>query len=140
MDEFNRVCAMYNKLCLERSDSTCWADNILKATQGITQKIVWQNFYAYLANDSHEFTDQWQQSLGDLVDTGFVFEEGDVTFKERKVQNGNITHIQLTPTNNLGSTIKSIEEDGEQMAGLLKAVSEEAPRDEPEKCDEKCES
>ena len=139
MDEYNSVCAVYNNLCANRSDPSFWAENILEGTQGITNKLVWQNFYAFLCNENHKFTDQWQPSLGELVDTGFVLEDGNVTFKEHKVQNGNITHIQLTPTNNLSCTSKSNKENEQQMAGLLKTVSKEAPGHESQNCDEKCE-
>ena len=87
MDEYNKVYALYDKLCVERNDSSFWAPNILDATKGITKPIVWQNFYAYMANESHVFTDKWQDSLGNQVDKGLVLKAGDVAFKTKTVKN-----------------------------------------------------
>ena len=135
MDEYQKVVQLYDKLCSERSDSTFWAANILDATQGITSKIVWQNFYAYMANEHHEFTDQWKDSLGELVDTGFTLKQDGVTFDTKKVQNGNVTYIRMTPKN-----LKPLDkENGKQVVGLSQTVSEETPEHVSETSDEKCE-
>lgn len=135
MDEYNKICALYDKLCTERSDSSFWAINILDATKGITQKIVWQNFYQYMANSSHEFTDTWQTSLGEQIDNGLTMETGGVKFKTHEVKNGNVTHIRMIPeSDNLTPTI-----NGEQVVGLSEAIPEETPRDITEASDEKCE-
>lgn len=99
MDQYKNVIELYDRLCVERNDSTFWAANILDASQGITSKIVWQNFYAYMANENHVFTDTWQDSLGEQVDKGLSLKEGGVTFKTKTVQNGNITIIRMTPEN-----------------------------------------
>ena len=134
MDEYTKVVQLYNKLCLERNDSSFWAANILDATQGITSKLVWQNFYAYMANEAHEFTDQWKDSLGELVDTGFTLKQDGVTFNTKKVQNGNITYIRMTPNN-----LNDIDKDGKQVVGLSQAIPEETPEHVSEASDEKCE-
>ena len=133
MDEYIKVVQLYDKLCVERNDSTFWAANILDATQSITSKIVWQNFYAYMANEAHEFTDQWKDSLGELVDTGFTLKENGVTFTTKTVHNGNVTYIRMTP-NKLNPLDK---ENGEQVAGLPEAISEETSGNESAGCDEK---
>ena len=96
MDQYNRVIALYDKLCVERNDTSLWAANILDATQQITSQIVWQNFYAYMANGNHVFTDKWQDSLGEQVDNGLVLKKEGQTFKTTTVQNGNITYIRMT--------------------------------------------
>ena len=133
MDEYIKVVQLYDKLCVERNDSSFWAENILDATQSITSKIVWQNFYAYMANDAHEFTDKWKDSLGELVDTGFTLKENGVTFNTKTVQNGNVTYIRMTP-NKLNPLDK---EDGKQVVGLPQAISEETSGNESSGCDEK---
>ena len=138
MDEYDRVCQCYNKLCTERNDPSFWAENILEATKDITQKIVWQNFYAYMANEEHKFTGKWQQSLGDLVDSGVSFKgkHDKVKFNTKTVQNGNVTYIRMTPdVEKLTPTIK----DGEPLVGVLKKVQEISPGLESETGDEKCE-
>ena len=134
MDEYNKVISVYDNLCLERNDSTFWANNIIDASQGITEQIVWQNFYAYLANEAHTFTDVWQSSLGEAVDQGLVLKEGDVTFKTKKVQNGNVTYIRLTP-DNLNSPIKK--DHGKQVARLPQEIPEVSPLVISEASDEK---
>ena len=85
MDQYKNVIELYDRLCVERNDSTFWAANILDASQGITSKIVWQNFYAYMANENHVFTDTWQDSLGEQVDKGLSLKEGGVTFKTKSL-------------------------------------------------------
>ena len=135
MDEYTKVIHLYDKLCLERNDSSFWAANILDATQGITSKIVWQNFYAYMANEHHEFTDQWKDSLGELVDTGFTLKQDGVTFDTKKVQNGNVTYIRMTP-NKLNPLDK---ENGKQVARLSETIQEETPEHVSDPTIEKCE-
>ena len=97
MDEYIKVCALYDKLCKERNCSTLWAANILDASQGITQKIVWQNFYAYMANTSHIYSDKWVDSLGEQVEKGLKLNDEGLKFKTKTVQNGTVTYIQMTP-------------------------------------------
>ena len=135
MDEYNKIISVYDKLCLQRNDSSFWAANIIDASQGITQQLVWQNFYAYLANENHVFTEAWQSSLGEAVDKGLVLNEGNVTFKTKEIQNGNVTFIRLTPDKNLNSSNKH----GEQVARLPETISEISPGSLSETSDEKCE-
>ena len=134
MDEYKKVIELYDKLCIERNDSTFWSANILDASQHITSKLVWQNFYAYMANDQHTFTDQWKDSLGELVDTGLTLKEEGMTFNTKKVQNGNVTYIRMTP-NNLFSSNK----DGKQVDRLSETIQEEKSGSEFEGGDEKSE-
>ena len=134
MDEYQTVCALYDKLCLERNCSTLWAANIIDASQGITQKIVWQNFYAYLANSNHIYSDKWNKSLGELVDKGLSLKNEGVQFKTKTVQNGTVTYIQMTPDILLSSN----KDNGKQVADLPERIPEETPRNEPEASHEKC--
>ena len=85
MDEYNSVVAKYNRLCEERNDSRFWAENITEATQDITSRTVWQNFYAYLADSNHSFTDTWKESLGEQVDKGLTMKCGEQKFDTVKV-------------------------------------------------------
>ena len=132
MDEYKTVCALYDKLCLERNCSTLWAANILDASQGITQKIVWQNFYAYMANSNHIYSDKWNKSLGELVDTGFSMKNEGLKFKTKTVQNGTVTYIKMTPEILLSSN----KDNGKQVAILPEGLSQETPRNEPEASNE----
>lgn len=129
MDQYKNVIELYDRLCVERNDSTFWAANILDASQGITSKIVWQNFYAYV------FTDTWQDSLGEQVDKGLSLKEGGVTFKTKTVQNGNITIIQMTPEN----FVSSNKENGKSLVSISQTIPEETSEHESETGDEKCE-
>ena len=135
MDQYQKVIDLYDRLCVERNDSTLWAANILDASQGITSQIVWQNFYAYMANESHVFTDTWQDSLGEQVDKGLTLKDGDVTFKTKKVQNGNVTIIRMTPEN----FVSSNKENGKSLVSISQTISEETSLDESQRSDEKCE-
>ena len=136
MDEYNKVVQVYNKLCKERNDSQFWAVNILDSTKTITDKLVWQNFYAYMADENHEFTDQWQHSLGDIVDKGLSIkqEDDEITFKTKTVQNGNVTYIRMTPNILIPSN-----KDGEQVARFPETIQEKASGHESEGSDEKSE-
>ena len=68
MDEYSQVISKYDRLCTDRDNHSFWAENITEATEDIKSLIVWQNFYAYLANSDHVFTDVWKESLGEQVD------------------------------------------------------------------------
>ena len=138
MDEYTKVCTKYNRLCTERSHSSFWADNIIQATNGITQPIVWQNFYSYMGNAQHEFSAKWQDSLGEQIDNGLKYKDGDVVFKTKTVQNGNVTYIRMTPVppeENLSVLIKK--GNGESVDNIPKAIHEEASGDVVEDSDEK---
>ena len=135
MDEYKQVCALYNKLCEERNCSTLWAANIVDASQGITQKIVWQNFYAYMANTHHIYSDKWLDSLGEQVEKGLKLNEEGIKFKTKTVQNGTVTYIQMTPEILLSSINK---DNGKQVADIPERLPEETPRNEPEASHEKC--
>ena len=117
MDEYNKVVALYDRLCENRNNNKFWAENITEASENITCNLVWQNFYAYLANGDHVFTSEWRQSLGEQVDSGLTFKEGDQKFKTVEVRNGNVTYIKLTPTNK--------KQDAEQMDIVPQGIQEE---------------
>ena len=134
MDQYNRVIAIYETLCKERNDSTFWSSNIVDASQGITDRIVWQNFYAYLANIHHVYTDTWQNSLGELVDQGQIVKQEGQTFKTKTVQNGNVTYIRMTPDNLFSSS-----KDGKSLVSTFKTIPEEESIAEFETGDEKSE-
>ena len=124
MDEYNAVIAKYNLLCEQRNDNRFWAQNITEATENVSSPIVWQNFYAYIANSGHVFSDVWKQSLGEQVDEGLTLECGQQKFETHEVQNGNVTFIKMTPTQKFDPSNK-LELDGEQMDFLFKGVQEE---------------
>ena len=135
MDEYKQVCALYNKLCKERNCSTLWAANIVDASQGITQKIVWQNFYAYMANTNHIYSDKWLDSLGEQVEKGLKLNEEGIKFKTKTVQNGTVTYIQMTPEILLSSINK---DNGKQVADLPETIPVETPGNELETSNEIC--
>ena len=134
MDEYNSVIAEYDRLCEERNNNRFWAENIMEATQNISCRIVWQNFYAYLANIHHVYTDTWQNSLGELVDQGMIVKQEGQTFKTKTVHNGNVTYIRMTPDNLLSSS-----KDGKSLASTFKTIPEEESIPEFETGDEKSE-
>jgi hypothetical protein len=120
MDEYNSVVDKYNRLCEMRNDSRFWAENITEATQDITSRTVWQNFYAYLADSNHSFTDTWKESLGEQVDKGLTMKCGEQKFDTVKVQNGNVTYIKMTPGNLIASS-----KDGKQVDIFSQGIQEE---------------
>lgn len=131
MDEYNNVVALYDRLCETRNNNKFWAENITEASANITCNLVWQNFYAYLANGNHVFTSEWRQSLGEQVDSGLTLKEGDQEFKTVEVQNGNVTYIKLTPTNK-----KQAKQDAEPMDIVSQGIPEEKSDDVLETGDE----
>ena len=122
MDEYNRVVAKYDHLCETRNDNRFWAENITEATEGVTSAIVWQNFYAYMADSGHSFTDAWQESLGEQVDKGLTLDIGKQQFETNTVQNGNVTYIKMVPENLIACNKRP---NGEQMDIVFKGVQEE---------------
>ena len=132
MDEYNSVIAKYDRLCVERNNNLFWADNITEATEGVTSAIVWQNFYAYLGNDSHVFTNVWKTSLGELVDDGLTHPKGDQMFKTKTVQNGNVTHIKMTPIGPDNLRVLNKNNDGKQMAFIPEGIQEEKSWAQPQ--------
>ena len=121
MDEYNALIKKYDKLCEERNDNSFWAENITEATEGVTNPIVWQNFYAYMANDAHKYSD-WKESLGEQYDAGLKLEVGNQEFKTKTVQNGNVTYIRMTP-DILHASNKTTQH--EQMVGIPEGIPEE---------------
>ena len=121
MDEYNHVIAKYDRLCEERNDNRFWAENITEATEGVTSQIVWQNFYAYLSDSGHVFTDAWKESLGEQVDNGLTMKVGDQKFETETVQNGNVTFIKMIPENLNACNKRS----DEQMDIVPQGVQEE---------------
>ena len=124
MDEYNAVTSKYDELCKERNNNLFWAQNITEATAGVTSKIVWQNFYSYLGNNEHKFSELWRESLGEQVEGGLTQPSGEHKFKTKTVQNGDVTHIKMTPIgpDNLRLLNKS---DAEQVAVIPERIPEE---------------
>ena len=122
MDEYNHVITKYDRLCFERDNHSFWAENITEATEDISSLIVWQNFYAYLANSDHVFTDVWKQSIGEQVDEGLTAEFDNQKFETKTVQNGNVTYIKMTPKN-LNSCNKT--EDAQRLDFVPQGIQEE---------------
>ena len=120
--EYETAVTKYDRLCEERNDNRFWSENITEATTGITSRIAWQNFYSYLGDSSHEYTDKWARSLGEEVDEGLTLQYGDQQFKTETVQNGNVTIIKMTP-DNLNLSNKTYY--GEQMASISERGQEE---------------
>ena len=120
MDEYNAVIQKYDRLCEERNSNLFWAENITDATEGLVTPIVWQNFYAYMANAAHKFS-EWQESLGEQFDAGRQLKLGDQQFKTKTVHNGNVTYIRMTPEENLNVSNKH----GEPVVSLLEGIQEE---------------
>ena len=125
MDEYNSVIKKYDRLCEERNNHLFWAENITEASAGITSKIVWQNFYAYLGDGSHVFSNIWKESLGDLMKTGLTYETGEQTFQTKTVQNGNVTHIRMTPVGPENLKVFTKKEDGKQVVNIPQGIPEE---------------
>ena len=123
MDEYNAVIQKYDKLCETRNDNRFWSENITEASAGITSAIVWQNFYSYLANDAHQYSDKWRSSLGDEIEKGLTVQSGEQTYKTKTVQNGNVTIIRMTPDQNLNVSNKT--SDGKQVVVLPERIQEE---------------
>lgn len=96
--QYNTACITYDKLCLERTDPSQWSENIVDATVGITDNNAWTNFYCFLANEGHKYNPNKIRTLGDVLDEGPIEPiESNIRFKTKCVQNGNITHMRVTP-------------------------------------------
>lgn len=124
MDEYNHVITKYDRLCEERDNHSFWAENITEATEDISSLIVWQNFYAYLADSGHVFTDVWKQSIGEQVDNGLTAEFDNHKFETKTVQNGNVTYIKMTPKI-LNTSNKTEHGRCEQMDLIPEGIQEE---------------
>ena len=122
MDEYNAVVEKYNRLCEERNNNLFWAENITDATDGLVTPIVWQNFYAYMANEQHKYTDKWQESIGEQVEQGLTLKVGSQQFKTKTVHNGPVTYIKMTPEN---LHVSNKTQDGKQMACISEGIQEE---------------
>lgn len=110
MDEYNAVISKYDQLCSDRNNNKFWADNIVEATENIKSALVWQNFYAYIGNVNHKFSNTWKESLGEQIDNGLTMKCDGQEYKTKTVKNGNVTYIQMTPPpDNFNVSIKSNE-------------------------------
>ena len=88
----------YEKLCEERDNDHFWSENIIDASVDLKSAIAWQNFYIYLSDSTHQYEGKMQPTLGESIDDGSaVYPPCDVDFDYVTVQNGNITHIKMTP-------------------------------------------
>lgn len=121
----------YDKLCVARNNSSFWADNIIESTQQLKDPVAWQNFYSYLADDTHTYC-SWKTSLGECIDDGLEPPLCQTKFNTRVVHNGNVQHIRITPI--ICNTL--LKDNGQPVDRLPQAVSQEAPQDEFKSCDE----
>ena len=133
MDEYSQVISKYDRLCTDRDNHSFWAENITEAGENITSLIVWQNFYAYLANSDHVFTGVWKESLGEQVDKGLTAEYDNQKYDTKTVQNGNVTFIKLTPQN-LHASNKT--PNGKRLDLISQGIQEEKSDLKPQGCDE----
>ena len=95
--QYNVAIEEYARLSEERRDHSFWMANIIDSSLGLTDDIAWQNFYSHLTNDSHIFKNSLDKTLGQCIDEGVTFPDGPTTFKIEEVQNGDVTHVKLTP-------------------------------------------
>jgi hypothetical protein len=95
--QYNVAIEEYTRLSKERQDHSFWMANIIDSSLGLTDDIAWQNFYSHLTNDSHIFKNSLDKTLGQCIDEGLIFPESLTKFKIKEVQNGDVTHVRLTP-------------------------------------------
>ena len=122
--QYHEAVMEYEKLCLRRSDPSQWSENIIDATANIVENIAWTNFYTYLADDSHKYSNLKTRTLGDALNDGPIKRlDSPVKLKTTYVKNGTVTHIRVTP-----DISQYIEKDGRKSVDELpETVDEKAP-------------
>jgi hypothetical protein len=123
----------YLRLCDARQDHSFWMSNIIDATYGLTDDIAWQNFYSFLSDDSHIFRDILSKTLGQCIEDGTTFPDNPIQFDIVEVENGDITHIKLTP--NVMCINKKT--DGKSLVNISQRIQEEKSGAKPKGLDEK---
>ena len=127
--EYTFALNKYDELAILRNDPSFWADNLVQATKDLKNPIAWRNFYSVLGNSDHVYSDEkgirtlndWLQDHTDgVVDPA---DECHIKFKERRVQNGNVTHIMLTP--DISNYIEKHAEEIEPMDCISEELEEE---------------
>ena len=95
--QYNFATNQYTRLCEARRDHSFWMANIIDATVGMTDDIAWQNFYTFISDDKHVFKNSLAKTLGQCIDEGESFPDCPIQFQIDEVQNGDVTHVKLTP-------------------------------------------
>jgi hypothetical protein len=95
--QYNFAVDEYVRLCEARQDHSFWIVNIVDATIALTDNIAWQNFYSFLSNDKHVFKNFLDKTLGQCIEEGAGYPESPIEFDIEQVQNGDVTHVKLTP-------------------------------------------
>ena len=78
-----------------------------------------------MGDGSHVFSNIWKESLGDLMKTGLTYETGEQTFQTKTVQNGNVTHIKMTPVGPENLKVFTKKKDGKQVVNIPQGIPEE---------------
>ena len=129
MDEYLIATKKYTKICKARNNTKFWADNIIEASAGLKDPVAWQNFYAFLSDDTHVFA-PWETSLGECIDGGLKHPAQPNDYKSTVVMNGNVHHIRLTPTQNICNPLVKDHGSTKSVDRLPKGVSQKAPTNE----------
>ena len=125
--QFIEACSKYNKLCKERRDPSQWSDNIIDATTGITENVTWTNFYSFLSNEEHAYSESKTRTLGDVLNEGPITPiESEIKLKTTRVQNGNVTYIRVTP--DISGYIENNNGRKKSMDNILEILDEKSPR------------
>ena len=144
-DEYTFALNKFDELEIKRNDPSFWADNLIQATKDLKNPIAWRNFYAVLGNADHKYSDEknvrtLHDWLGDHKD-GVVDmnDTSNVQFTEKRVENGNVVHIRLTP--NINEYIAKQPNHGQEIEPVdflpeIVESPEEKCREEPPRIDE----
>ena len=129
--EYEFALNKFDRLSVKRNDPSFWSDNLVQATKDMKNPIAWRNFYSVLGNGEHVYSDEKGiRTLGDWIDDNHGKEieyNSNIKFIEKRVRNGTVTHIRLTP--DISEYIEK-EKHGqtlEPMDHIFKTMEEEAP-------------
>ena len=119
--QYHTAVTEYERLCKARTDPSQWSENIIDATTDLVEPIAWTNFYTYLSDEAHKYSDIKTRTLGDALDDGPILPSPcPVKLKTVSVQNGTVTHIRVTP-----DISSYIEKDGRKSLDELSETMDE---------------
>lgn len=117
----------YDELCETRTDPSQWSENIIDASVGITENIAWTNFYSYMADDQHAYSERKTRTLDDALKDGPILPANStIRLKEKWIQNGTVTHILVTP--DISQYIEKDDGRKKSVDQLPEIVDEKSPR------------
>ena len=109
MEPWAKAIAQHKLLNKERTGTEWWSSNIVDSSRELTEKRDWALFYSYLANPQTFDPTILPVTLDDLHVIPDQIEKYPSELREERIQNGNVTHINIVRVENSSSDDEKVQ-------------------------------